>query len=201
MQEILQDLRFAARSLVKRPAFTIVAAVSLALGIGANTTIFTMVNSVFLNPLPVEDPSELVVVYTLDENNAAAGATPVSFPNYEDYRDGNDSFEGLAAWAFPIPTSMLAGEEPEQVFTELVTGNYFELMGIRPALGRFITPAEDRAEGRNPVVVMSHRLWSRRFGRVPEVVGRAITLNGVSYDVIGVAPEGFQGVNALFSPD
>jgi len=197
----LQDLRFAARSLFKRPGFTLVAVASLALGIGANTTIFTMVNSVFLNPLPVADPGRLAAVFTEDQTNAAAGLTQMSHPNYEDYRDQNQVFDGLAAWGFPIPTSMLAGKEPEQVFTEVVSGNYFEIMGIAPALGRFLTPAEDRAEGGSPVVVMSHRLWSRRFGLDPSVLGRAISLNGITYDVVGVAPEGFQGVNALFSPD
>ncbi len=196
-----QDLRFAARSLFLRPGFTLVAVASLALGIGANTTIFTMVSSVFLNPLPVSDPARLAVVYTEDQTNAAFGLTQMSHPNYEDYRDQNQVFTGLAAWGFPIPTAMLAEKEPEQVFTELVSGNYFEVMGIEPALGRFLTPAEDRAEGGSPVVVMSHRLWSRRFGLDPSVVGRAIALNGITYDVIGVAPEGFQGVNALFSPD
>ncbi len=160
-----------------------------------------MVSSVFLNPLPVANPARLAVVYTEDQTNAAFGLTQISHPNYEDYRDQNQVFTGLAAWGFPIPTAMLAEKEPEQVFTELVSGNYFEVMGIEPALGRFLTPAEDRAEGGSPVVVMSHRLWSRRFGLDPSVVGRAISLNGITYDVIGVAPEGFQGVNALFSPD
>jgi predicted permease len=201
LHEAFQDLRFAARSLFKRPGFTLVAVVSLALGIGANTTIFTMVNSVFLNPLPVADPGRLAVVFTEDQTNAAAGLTQISHPNYEDYRDENRVFDGLAAWGFPIPTAMLAGKEPEQVFTEIVSGNYFEVMGIQPTLGRFITPAEDLAEGGSPVVVMSHRLWSRRFGEDPSIVGRAISLNGFTFDVVGVAPEGFQGVNALFSPD
>jgi predicted permease len=198
---MFQDLRFAARSLISRPGFTVVAVASLALGIGANATIFTMVSSVFLNPLPVEEPRRLAVVYTEDQNNAAFGLAQLSYPNYEDFRDENQVFTGLAAWGFPIPVSMLADREPEQVFTELVSGNYFQVMGVEPAVGRFLTPAEDVAEGGNPVVVMSHRLWTRRFGQDPSVVGRALSLNGVTYDVIGVAREGFQGVNALFSPD
>jgi predicted permease len=197
----LQDVRFAARGLFKRPGFTLVAVASLALGIGANTTIFTMLNSVFLNPLPVAEPGRLAVVYTEDQTNAAAGFTQVSFPNYEDYRDENQVFDGLAAWGFPVQTSMIAEKDPEPVFTEIVSGNYFEVMGVGPALGRFFTPAEDVAEGGSPVVVMSHRFWSRRFGKDPTVLGRSLTLNGITYDVLGVAPEGFQGVNALFSPD
>ncbi len=201
LAEALQDLKLAARGLFKRPGFTLVAVASLALGIGANTTIFTMVNSIFLNPLPVREPGQLAAVFTEDQTNKAAGLTQISHPNYEDYRDENDAFEGLAAWGFPVPTSMLADKEPEQVFVEIASGNYFEVMGIAPALGRFFTPAEDVAEGGSPIVVMSHRFWSRRFGEDPSVLGRSLTLNGVSFDVVGVAPRGFQGVNAIFSPD
>jgi predicted permease len=201
VHSVLQDLRFAARSLLKRPGFTIVAVLSLALGIGANTTIFSMVNAVFLNPLPVSDPSRLVVAYTTDSTNPTLGLSGMSFPNYKDYRDENQVFEGLTAWGFPLPTSMLAGREPEQVFTELASGNYFEVMRIEPAAGRFFSPEDDRAEGGSAVAVLSHKLWSRRFGSDPTVLTRPITLNGMSYDVIGVAPEGFKGVNALFSPD
>jgi predicted permease len=201
VHSLLQDLRFAARSLLKRPGFTLVAVLSLALGIGANTTIFSMVNAVFLNPLPVRAPERLVVAFTKDETNPNLGLSGMSFPNYEDYRDENQVFEGLAAWGFPVPTSMLSGREPEQVFIELATGNYFEVMGIEPAAGRFFSAEDDRAEGGSPVAVLSHKLWSRRFGRDPSVLSRPLTLNGTSFDVIGVAPEGFKGVNALFSPD
>ncbi len=197
----LQDLRFSFRTLVKSPAFALVAVASLALGIGANTTIFSLVNAMFLNPLPVEKSDELVAVYTVDETNAALGLTQLSYPNYEDYRDENEVFDGTFAWGFPFPASMLEGEEPEQVFTETVTGSYFGVLGVEPALGRFILPEEDRAEGANPVVVMGYKLWTRRFGQDAEILGRKLILNGTSFDVIGVAPQGFQGVNALFSPD
>ena len=198
---ILQDLRFSVRTLVTSPAFALVAVASLALGIGANTTIFSLVNAMFLNPLPVEKSNELVAVYTVDETNAALGLTQLSYPNYEDYRDENEVFDGTFAWGFPFPASMLEGEEPEQVFTETVTGSYFGVLGVEPALGRFILPEEDRAEGANPVVVMSYKLWTRRFGQDAEILGRRLILNGTSFDVIGVALQGFQGVNALFSPD
>lgn len=202
MSEFLQDLRYSVRTLVGNPAFALVAVTSLALGIGANTTIFSLVNAVFLNPLPVERHQELVAVYTVDETNAALGLTAVSFPNYEDYRDQNEVFDGMVAWgSFPIPTSMLEGNEPEQIFTEIVSGTYFGVLGVEPALGRFILPEEDRAEGANPVVVLSHKLWTRRFGQERDVLSRTLTINGTSYDVIGVAPPGFQGVNALLSPD
>ena len=199
--ELFRDIRYGFRSLASSPAFAIVAILSLALGIGANTTIFSLVSAVFLNPLPVRDVDELVAVYTVDETNAALGMTFVSYPNYEDYRDQNEVFDGMIAWGFPFPTSLLEGDEPEQVFTEIVSGSYFGVLGVEPALGRFILPEEDRAEGANPVVVLSHKLWTRRFGRDPNILSRTLTVNGTSYDVIGVAPPGFQGVNALFTPD
>ena len=198
---LIQDLRYAVRTLLKNPAFSLVAVLSLALGIGANTTIFSFVNTVFLNPLPVRDSSELVALFTVDETNPTLGLTAVSYPNFEDYRDEAGGFEGVIGWTFPVPSSLLVDEEPEQIFTELVSGDYFRTMGVEPALGRFILPEEDVAEGGNPVLVLSHKLWTRRFGQSRDVVGRALVLNGTSYDVVGVAPQGFQGVNALFSPD
>ena len=108
---ILQDLRFSVRTLVKSPAFTLVAVASLALGIGANTTIFSLVNAMFLNPLPVEKSNELVAVYTVDETNAALGLTQLSYPNYEDYRDENEVFDGTFAWGFPFPASAVHDAE------------------------------------------------------------------------------------------
>jgi predicted permease len=201
MGTVVSDLRYSVRALLKQPGFALVAVASLALGIGANTTIFSLLNAVFLNPLPVERASELAAVYTIDANNEALGLSGMSFPNYEDFRDQNESFSGLAAWGFPLPTAMMLDEEPEQVLTELVSGNYFEVLGVRPALGRFLAAEDDVNEGGHPVAVMSYALWSRRFGRDPSVLDTPITLNGVSYDILGVAPEGFKGVNSLFSSD
>jgi len=202
MTTLLKDIQYSLRALAKNPSFALIAVLSLALGIGANTTIFSLVNSILLNPLPFDDVSELVAVYTTDETNPALGVTSLSFPNYEDYRDQNEVFDGVFAWGgFPAPASMLVGEEPEQVFVEIVTGNFFDVLGVEPAMGRFILAEEDRAEGANPVAVLSHPLWTRRFGADPSVLGRTVVMNGLSYDVIGVAKEGFKGVNALFSPD
>ena len=108
----------------------------------------------------------------------------------------------MVAWGgFPLPTSMLEGGEPEQVFTEIVSGTYFGVLGVEPAHGRFVLPEEDQAEGTNPVVVLSHKLWTLRFGQETDILNRTLTINRTSYDVIGVAPPGFQGVNALFSQD
>jgi predicted permease len=203
MENLWRDLRFGVRALIKAPAFTAAAMLSLALGIGVNTTIFTVINSLFLNPLPVDRASELVTVYTIDANNSGSSLgtlLPVSFPNYKDFRDTNSVFSSLAAYGFPLPVGLSTGGEPDQAFLELVTGNYFSTLGVRPAAGRLFGPAEDRAPGASPVIVLSHDCWLRRFGGT-DVSGRSVTINGTPFSVIGVAPEGFHGVNSLFGPD
>jgi predicted permease len=203
MGKLWHDLRYSIRTLAKSPGFTVVAILSLALGIGANTTIFTLINSVFLNPLPVENTSELVAAFTTDENNPGqfTNLMQVSHPNYEDWRDQNEVFSGLAAYAFAMPVGMWDGAESEQIFTEMVSGNYFEVLGIQPAFGRFFHPDEDKTPGSHPVVVMSYGLWSRRFAKDPGILGTALTLNGQGFTVVGVAPEGFKGVNAIGGPE
>jgi predicted permease len=203
MHTLWQDVRFGVRTLLKSPVFTLAAVVSLALGIGVNTTIFTLVNAVFLNPLPVARPAELVAVYTTDERNTVFGVTlnPVSFPNYEDYRDRNDVLSGMAAYTPAFAVGVALGDEPQQAFVEMVTGNYFEVLGVKPAIGRFFLPEEDRTPGAAPVAVLSHGFWQRRFGGDPSVPGRTFALNGTPFTVIGVAPDGFRGINAILSPD
>ncbi len=199
MEKLWQDLRYSARTLVKSPGFTVVAVLSLALGIGANTTIFSLISTLLLNPLPVRDVSELVALVTVDEKNP--GVNRVSFPNYEDFRDQNQVFSGVASYSFPNPVSMIVDQEPEQVFAQLVTGNYFDVLGVEPALGRAFFPEEDETPGLNPVLVMNHGLWTRRFGGDPAILGNTLRLNGTAYTVVGIAPERFKGVNAIFGPD
>ncbi len=203
METLWQDVRFGVRTLVKNPAFALAAALSLALGIGVNTTIFTLVNAVFLNPLPVERASELVGVFTTDEKNAGpfTNLLQTSYPNYLDYRDKNEVFSGLVAYLPGLGASLAVGSDAQQVNVELVTGNYFDLLGVKPALGRFFGPSDDQKPGGHPIAVLSHGLWQRRFGGAPEALGRTFTLNGIPFTVIGVAPEDFKGVNALFGPD
>ncbi|MBI3263881.1 MAG: ABC transporter permease [Acidobacteria bacterium] len=203
MDTLWQDVKFACRTLVKAPAFTAVAVLSLALGIGANTTIFTILNAVLLSPLPMERPSELVAAYTTEQNTATflGGTLPVSNLNFRDYRDRNVVFTDMAGYTFGSPVSMVTDGEPQQTFAELVTGNYFSVLGVHPLRGRFFGPKEDIKAGASPLVVMSHGLWRRRFGADPTIVGRTVKLNGLGFTVIGVAPEGFRGVNSLFSPD
>ena len=203
METVWQDIRFGVRTLFKNPAFAVAAALSLALGIGVNTTIFTLVNAVFLNPLPVERASELVGVFTVDERNAGpqTNLLQTSRPNYLDYRDKNQAFTGLTAYFGGQGVSLSLGGEPEQATAEMAEGNYFEVLGIRPALGRLFGPAENEIPGGHPIAVLSYGLWQRRFGGTPDAIGRSFNLNGTPFTVIGVAPEGFRGVNALVGPD
>lgn len=200
MRTLWLDLRYVLRGLARSPGFAAAAVISLALGIGANTTIFTLINAVFLNPLPVEKPSELLAVLTVDANNP--GVWTVSYPNYKDLRDQNEVFDSLAAYSFPNPASMQArGNEPEQIMVEFVTGNYFDVLGLKPAAGRFFLPEEDKTPGAHPVVVLGYGFWTRRFGRDPRVLGSTFALNGRQYTVVGVAPARFRGLTVVFGPD
>ena len=202
MATFLQDLKYGARLLAKAPGFTVIAALSLALGIGANTTIFTLINAVLLNPLPVEDPSQLVSVWTTDERNQGGqlGFLQLSPMNFKDLREKNEVFNGLAAHQ-GIPLNIAVnGGEPQQVFGEIVTGNYFSVLGAKPAIGRTFTTDEDRNPGERLVAVLGYGEWQKRFGGDPSIVGRTMTINGQSFAVIGVMPKGFKGTNAIGAP-
>lgn len=204
IETLLQDVRFALRTMRKSPGFTAAAALSLALGIGANTTIFTLLNAILLSPIPVERPSELVVAYTTDRVTnvgSLGGLLPMSNLNFKDFRQQNQYLLDMAAYSTPTAISLITTGEPQQGFVELVTGNYFNVLGVKPAMGRFFRPDEDTTPGAAPVVVLSHGSWQRRFGGDRSVIGRSVSLNGAPFTVIGVAPEGFNGVNSLFSPD
>src|SRR5438128_11030068 len=202
MSTLLQDLRYGARLLVKAPAFTVIAALSLALGIGANTTIFTLINAVLLNPLPVEDPSQLASVWTTDERNqnSALVFLQLSPMNYKDLRDKNEVFSGLAAHS-GLPLNITGGTgDPQQVFGEIVTGNYFGVLGAKPAIGRGFLPDEDQTPGAKLVCVLGYGEWQKRFGGEPSIVGRTISLNGQQFTVVGVMPQGLKGTNAFGDP-
>ena len=202
MSQFLQDLKYGARLLVKAPGFTVVAALSLALGIGANTTIFTLVNAVLLNPLPVEDPSQLVSVWTTDERNqnSGFGFLQTSPMNFKDIRDKNEVFSGLAAHT-GLPLSITGGTgDPQQVFGEIVTGNYLTVLGAKPLLGRGFLPDEDQVPGAKLVCILGYGEWQKRFGGDTGIVGRTISLNGQPFTVVGVMPKGFKGTNAIGAP-
>ena len=202
METLWQDLRFGFRMLLKSRAFTAVAILSLALGIGANTTIFTLVNAVFLQPLPVKEPAQLISVFGTDEKNKGnlLNFMPISYPNYVDYRDQNDVFSGLLAFG-GVAMSLSGRGEPEQINGLIVSGNYFDVLGVKAARGRTFLPEEDRTPGTHPVIVISHGLWQRRFGGDPSLVGKTLTLNNQSFTVIGITPESFRGTFAIGAVD
>ena len=199
MNAILNDLRFAVRLLSRNPVLTLVAVLSLGLGIGANTTIFTLVNDVFLRPLPLAAPERLVSVFTTDERNqqnAFGGFMPTSRPNFEDLRSGNNVFESLVAHGF-TGVSLSGGGEPEQVPAEIVSSGYFRTLGAPMAAGRWFVPDEEDTVGTAPVAVLSYGLWHRRYGGDPAIVGRSIMINGRAFTVVGVTAEPFKGTNAI----
>lgn len=198
-----QDLRYAARMLRKTPGFTAVAVLTLALGIGANTAVFTIINTLLLNPLPVEHASQLVAVNTAVANSTSepADLRPISFLNLKDYREKNRAFSSLAGYSSPTALTISTGRESQRVFAEVVTGNYFDTLGIRPLMGRFFLPEEDASPGANPVVVLGYAAWQGRFGGASDILGRSIKLNNIAFTIIGVAPQGFKGINAIFGPD
>jgi predicted permease len=205
LENLWQDLQGGVRNLVKRPGFTVVAVLSLSLGIGANTAIFTIINAVFLHPLPVEEPSRLAEVFTHDTLTIDASAnfqlTGTSLPNYEDYRDQNNVFTGLAMVTFPISLNWGGQAEPQQLNASLASGNFFDVLGVKPYRGRTFIADGDKKLGANPEVVLSYSLWARQFGANEKFIGQTIMLNGTPYTVVGVAPPGFKGIVSLGRPD
>ena len=197
MHTLWQDVRFALRILIKNPGFSVIAILSLALGIGANTTIFTVVNAILLNPLPVKQISRVVQVDTVDTKTrvTAANVTKLgmSYPNFQDYAREGKLFSGLSCVVGPLPLTWSGGAEPKQIFGQMVSANYFAVLGLRPFAGRFFLPDEDTKPGGNNLVVLSYSLWVNKFGSDPSVVNNVVTLNATSYSVIGVAPRGFKG--------
>ena len=193
MQTIWQDVRYGVRMLLKQPGFTLIVVLTLALGIGANTTIFTVVDALLLKPLPgIAEQGQLVQI---GATHKGQGFNTVSYADYKDYRDQNSTFAGIAAESeqqFHLGTDNAA----ERVKGALVTGNYFDVLGVRPAQGRLLRPAESEVEGANPVAVISERLWRNQFGSTPNAVGQTISLNSHPYTIVGVAAE-FQGTSLL----
>ena len=198
--EMIQDLRYGVRMLLKNPGFTLIAVFTLSLGIGANTAIFTLLDKVLIRSLPVEQPHQLVLL----ARDAGRAPGIFSYPLYADLRDRNEVFSGLVAY-FQQPFSLSDDSQSERVIGQIVSGNYFAALGVRPALGRFFLPEEDRTPGTHPVVVIGHGLWRRRFGADPAVIGKTVGLNGYRYTVVGVAPSEFTGttrgtVNDVYVP-
>jgi len=185
---MLHDLRFAVRSLLKSPGFTAVAVATLALGIGANTTIFSLINGILLRPLPYHDPDKLVTVDLM----SGTSQFPWSYPMFDDLRRDQQSFESVAAFS-TLSGNLTGIDNPLRLQVELVSASYFPLLGIEPALGRVFRPEEDREANAHPLALLSFNLWRRQFAGDPGIVGRAIHLNQLRYTVVGVMPQGFRG--------
>jgi putative ABC transport system permease protein len=186
MERLLQDLHYGLRVWLKRPGFAAIAILALALGIGANTAIFSVVNSILLRPLPFKDPDRIMY---LAEKSQDTDYMNFSWPDYQDWRDQNSVFEQMAL--FKNDTFTLSGtDQPEQVTGGMVTGNFFTTLGVNPFLGRNFLPEEDQP-GANRTLILSHGLWQRRFGADPKIIGKTALLDTRSYIVVGVAPAGF----------
>ncbi len=191
------DVRFALRTLIRSPLFTAVAVLSMALGIGANTSIFSLLDQVLYRSLAVRDPKTLVVFHVDDHSPGWVtkdnSETSFSYPMYEDLRDRNTVFSGVVARS-GAPVSLSWNRQTERTRAEIVSGNFFEVLGVRAAVGRTITPSDDGAPGAHPVVMLSHDYWVRRFGGDPGIVNQKVLVNGHPMIVVGVTPAGFRGV-------
>jgi predicted permease len=190
MNSFWQDVRFSLRMIAKAPGYAAIAILTLALGIGANTTIFSWINSTLLNPVPgLANPHEVVA---LSLNRASENPFPFTWPDVVAMRDGQRSFTGITASGV-VPMSLTGNGKPERVWGTVASANYFTVLGVQPALGRGFLPAEDEKPGGAPVAVISYRLWQSHFGANPDVVGRTIEINQHAYTIVGVAPAVFQG--------
>ena len=196
MEYFWQDVRHGARVLRKSPGFSAVAILSLALGIGANTTIFTVVNAILLHPLPVKDISQVVELDTIDTKThvgfANATKLGLSFKNCEDYQKQNEVLTGVTCFT-GLPLTWSGGAEARQVNGQMVSANYFDVLGLQPAAGRFFLPDEDTKLSGNNVAVISYSFWTNKLGADPNELGKTLTLNAMPYTVIGVGPKGFKG--------
>ena len=185
MRTAIQDLRYAARLLRQAPGFTLVAVPTLAVGIGANTAIFSVIHGILLKPLPYAEPDRLVRVF--EEAPPDVPEFPVSPGNFVDYRVETRAFEALAA--YQRSDLQLGGERPEQLRGMRVTSGFFRLLGYRPIVGREFLPDEESGEG-SRVAILSHSLWARRFASDPAILGKALSLSGQSFTIVGVLPAG-----------
>ncbi len=188
---LLQDLRLSLRSLRRSPGFAAATILSLSIGIGAVTALFSMIDAIFFRPFPVHEPDRLVSIYgrLLTE----PGRSRTSYPDYVYYREQTDVFSGLMAFV-RASVSFNAGNRTALLWGEEVTWNYFDVLGLATAVGRGFRPDEDRPGAPHPVVVISHGLWQRAFSGDPGAVGRSVRINGRSFTIVGIAPRGFRGV-------
>jgi predicted permease len=201
--DLLRDLRFGLRGMLRAPGFSFFAILTLALGIGASTTVFTLVNTLLLHPLPAHNPSRLVCLYTTDVKGQkqSGNLLPTSYLNLKDYQARNTSLSALGGFSPPLVLTLTQGEGTERFFGQLVTSNYFETLGLAPAAGRFFLPSETSTPGGMPVAILSYSAWKVRFNHAPDIMGKTLQFNGTPFTIVGVAPQGFLGVSAVFGPD
>jgi putative ABC transport system permease protein len=205
MDDLRQDLRFAIRTLAKSPGFTLIVVLTLALGIGANTAIFTLTDQVMLRALPVREPDRLVLLdgpgaFSGSSHNHSDSLTPLSHPMFEHLRDQNTVFAGVLA-NYTALVHLTVGSQTDNVNGDLVSGTFFDVLGVKAAVGRLFTAEDDRTPGAHPVVVLGHGFWTRRFAADPKIVGQAVSVNSHPMTVIGVAGPGFHGVEVGESVD
>ncbi len=198
IETVLQDIRYGVRMLTKNPAVSAVAVLTLALGIGANAAIFSGVSAFVLRPLPVPDAHQLVRPIELAEDRGIADE--LSYPDFVDYRNQATVFEGMTAENM-LSVALDSETQSDVIWGQAVSGSYFDVVRIKPIMGRAFLPEEDNAVGAHPVVVISHSLWQRRFGSDPNIVGQTLRLSNRGYQVIGVAPESFTGSKFALSMD
>ena len=195
MNTFVQDVRYAFRMLAKSPGFTLVAVLTLALAIGANTALFSVVNGVLLNPLPYPQPDQLV---TIHESKPNFNTGSISYPNFLDWQKNNQTLSAMAV-SRPFSFSLTGLGEAEQVQAHFVTSDFFPILGVKPVIGRLFAPADDQ-RGAAPVALISGGFWKRKFGSAPDVVGKTLTLDGRGYNVVGVIPANFDLLLGSFSP-
>ena len=195
VEALAQDIRFALRGFQRSPGFTVVAILSLGLGIGVNVAIFSMVNMLLLRPLPVRDAGQLAILTSQQK-----GGFQMPVFSYADYRDIREqtagAFSDMLAYYAGLD-GLSADGRADRIMTHYVTGNYFTLLGLKPVLGRVILPSEGKVEGADPVLVLGYSYWKQRFASDPNVIGKRVLLNGQPVTVVGVAPEHFHGVQAM----
>ena len=203
LADLQRDLRYAGRTLRTNPLFVLVVTVTLGLGIGANTTVFTVVKTLILSPMPVTAPAELVAVASVASTGTAQAntLTPLSHPNFTDYQAQNSVFSGLAGYVPMRALTWQAHGASQPLLTEFVTANYFRVLGVETAMGRAFGVESENAGDLQAVAVMNYGTWQTRFGAAADIVGRPLRLNNVVVTVVGVAPRGFIGVNGLVGPD
>jgi len=200
MAAILRDFRYSLRTLRKSPVFLAVAVLSLALGIGANTAIFTLIYQLILQPLPVRDPEQLVMLAGRGKHYGGNnGPDRLSYPMYQEIRDKNQVFSGMFC-TYPSTVSASFQGSTELIGADFVSGNYFPVLGICATAGRVFTASDDLIQGGHPLAVLSYGYWRARFGADPGVVGKPIVVNGRSLTIIGVSPAGFDGVEPGRAP-